>query len=601
MAKRDSANEPSSDHRAASSDRTRRLPTRRNARHLRFHFPHPCAVRLNHLSRLLPQLRLFVVAALVVVLVGFAPGLARGQVRDVIDLAPPDRSSPQAWISSFLAESAELEDLLIRYQADRSVDKLHAYSRQLDALHEFLDLDPVAPAFRKAVGDRAVTELIDIVNRLPITGETPAEPERGFGDGELPELWKLPGTGIVLARRSEGLDADNYVIPQPVISSLANIRAGIMAAPLIRQAPFLDFRAENLGMTGPLIPGAVGDAMGGWLETAVMGTPIWKLVFGVLTLAVMVWLNVVWIQALRAFSGRASEGARALLSLSGPFVLALTFLAFQAFVETQLLVHGSLALVSLAVRNVVVIAAAAWLLWTIVHVVIELIIGVEKSPDEKMDASLTRLIGTTLGVLGVVGTVVYGLSTLGVPTAGIITSLGVGGVGIAFAARVTIENLFGGLVLLIDRPFRIGDLIEFAAGEGVVTSIGGRSCRIRTAEGKIITVPNSVLAAAAIKNMGRKPRFSLRAAFPLPAEIGPDGASEKLSAVRAAMARDPRLSAETEEGLARLTCRDDGSVRIEISASVKAESPAEFDAVRTDVLMTMIELGLSANPLIRIG
>lgn len=601
MAERDNPSAPSKNDRAASSHCAFRLPIGRHVHRSCFSLPRRWTARLINFLRLSPRRQFLAVTVLVTVFLVLVPDLTRGQVSGVVDVSPPDRSSPQAWISSLLTETAELENLLARYQANRNTDKLRAYSRQLDALHEFLDLDAVAPAFRKAVGDRAVTELIDIVNRLPIADETPTEPVDGGGTGELPELWKLPGTGIVLARRSEGIDAGNYVIPQAMIAPLSDLHAEIMAAPPIRKTTFLDFQAENLGMTGPLIPRAMSDLMGEWLGTVVLGTPVWKHLIGLLAFAVMIWLNVVWIRTLRAISGRVQEGARAVIRLSGPFVLALTFFAFRAFVETQLLIHGSLALVSLAVRNVFVIAAAAWLLWTIVHIVTEFIIGSEKSPDEKMDASLTRLIGTTLSVLGVSGTVVYGLSTLGVPTAGIITSLGVGGVGVAFAARVTIENLFGGLVLLIDRPFRIGDRIDVAAGEGVVTSIGGRSCRIRTAEGKVITIPNGALAAAAIKNMGRKPRFSLRATFPLSTGIGTDGAAEKLSAVRTALARDPRLSAETEEQLARLTSRDDGSVCIEISASVKAESPSEFDVVRTDVLMAMIELGLSAEPRIRIA
>jgi small-conductance mechanosensitive channel len=75
----------------------------------------------------------------------------------------------------------------------------------------------------------------------------------------------------------------------------------------------------------------------------------------------------------------------------------------------------------------------AWAILSFAAIVSGMLIGRELGPDKQMDADLTRFIGRILGAFGALAVLLYGLGTLGIPTARIITSLGVGGVGIASA------------------------------------------------------------------------------------------------------------------------------------------------------------------------
>lgn len=88
---------------------------------------------------------------------------------------------------------------------------------------------------------------------------------------------------------------------------------------------------------------------------------------------------------------------------------------------------------------------------------------------------------------------------------GLFASLGIGGLAIAFAAQKTLEQLLGGIVLYLDRPFAINDYIGLPDGTfGKVESIGLRSTRIRTAgKGTVIIAPNSNLTQANIENYTR--------------------------------------------------------------------------------------------------
>ncbi len=73
-------------------------------------------------------------------------------------------------------------------------------------------------------------------------------------------------------------------------------------------------------------------------------------------------------------------------------------------------------------------------------------------------------------------------------------------VAVGFAAQDLLKNIFGGLMILFDRPFQIGDKIQVGSEYGEVTGIGLRSTRILTADDSAITVPNSVMMNSSISN-----------------------------------------------------------------------------------------------------
>jgi len=95
-------------------------------------------------------------------------------------------------------------------------------------------------------------------------------------------------------------------------------------------------------------------------------------------------------------------------------------------------------------------------------------------------------------------------SNLGYDISGIIASLGIGGLAVAFAARETIANIFGSISLILDNSFTQGDWIVVDSEEGTVVDIGMRSTKIRTFDNSMIYIPNSIVASAKIKNWSRR-------------------------------------------------------------------------------------------------
>lgn len=94
----------------------------------------------------------------------------------------------------------------------------------------------------------------------------------------------------------------------------------------------------------------------------------------------------------------------------------------------------------------------------------------------------------------------------------LMASAGIVGAAVAFASKDTIANLFGGLTVFLDKPYKIGDYIVLDSGErGEVVSIGMRSTRIKTRDDIMITLPNSIMANSKIINESApEPRFRIK-------------------------------------------------------------------------------------------
>lgn len=105
------------------------------------------------------------------------------------------------------------------------------------------------------------------------------------------------------------------------------------------------------------------------------------------------------------------------------------------------------------------------------------------------------------------------LQNAGFNVTSLLASLGIGGIALALGAKETFGNIFGGITVIFDKPFAIGDWIVCDQIEGTVEDIGIRSTRVKTFYDSLITIPNAVMANQIIDNVGqrkaRRTRFTL--------------------------------------------------------------------------------------------
>lgn len=106
------------------------------------------------------------------------------------------------------------------------------------------------------------------------------------------------------------------------------------------------------------------------------------------------------------------------------------------------------------------------------------------------------------GLIYIVATFIVILE-LGYDLSGLITGLGLGSVVITLAAQNIAKDIIGGFVIFTDKPFKVGDWIQFGEYEGTVEEITFRSTRIRTFENSIVNVPNAIISNASIINCSK--------------------------------------------------------------------------------------------------
>lgn len=123
------------------------------------------------------------------------------------------------------------------------------------------------------------------------------------------------------------------------------------------------------------------------------------------------------------------------------------------------------------------------------------------NPDVE-DSMLKFILKAIRGLIYVIAGFMI-ITDLGFNLNGLVAGLGIGSVVITLAAQDTAKNLFGGLVIFLDKPFVVGDWIEVENYEGTVEDITFRSTRVRTFENSVVNIPNAVISNDSIINWSR--------------------------------------------------------------------------------------------------
>ncbi|RIA56603.1 mechanosensitive ion channel family protein [Dichotomicrobium thermohalophilum] len=198
---------------------------------------------------------------------------------------------------------------------------------------------------------------------------------------------------------------------------------------------------------------------------------------------------------------------------------------------------------------------------------------------KKFDATLIPVLGQALRYTILAFTAVLVLAQFGVQTASLIAVIGAAGLAIGLALQGTLQNVAAGLMLLILRPFQVGDWIDAAGKSGACEEIGLFMTKLKDFEGMFIAVPNSKIWADTIVNYSRNPhrRLVLDAGISYDDDI--DRASEVL---REMVNADERILQEPDPPQVLVSSYGDSSVNLQIRAWTRNDEfwPVHFDMTR---------------------
>lgn len=130
----------------------------------------------------------------------------------------------------------------------------------------------------------------------------------------------------------------------------------------------------------------------------------------------------------------------------------------------------------------------------------------ESSFDNQLIPVVQKGVRSIIWVLGII----IGLDNIGFDITAMIAGLGIGGLALALAAQDSVKNIFAGIMIFLDKPFRLNDRIQINGHDGTVEEVGLRSTRIRTLEGRIVTIPNCTFTDNSVINVTSQPALKVK-------------------------------------------------------------------------------------------
>ena len=328
------------------------------------------------------------------------------------------------------------------------------------------------------------------------------------------------------------------------------------------------------------------------VDWKLLDTPLWRWVALALLAAALAALSKLVAQVallltepvVKRLSPRTNRSVLELLV--GPFRLLFSAAVFRAGMEWI----APAARLHVYLRHGVTflfLLGLAWLGARIVDLVLDHLRGVLEARHRTFSYSVLPLGSRVLKLIVLLLAIAAVLSDLGYNTTTILAGLGVGGLAAALAAQKTIENLFGGVAVISDRPVSIGDLCRFGDRLGVVEDIGLRSTRIRTPERTLVTVPNAEFSAMTLENLAKRDKLLFHPKLNLRRDTTPDQVRTVLESITKILTEHPKV----QEGAlpVRFIGVGDYSLDLEVFVYVLTRDNDEFLAIQQELLLRLLD------------
>jgi len=238
--------------------------------------------------------------------------------------------------------------------------------------------------------------------------------------------------------------------------------------------------------------------------------------------------------------------------------------------------------------RIISILLTIWFLWRLLEGLSAYFTARAQETESAMDDQLVPFIGKTLKIFLVLTGLLVVAQNMGYSISGLLASLGIGGIAIAMAAKDTIANVFGSIMILVDRPFTVGDWVKTSEFEGVVEEIGFRSTKIRTFERTLVNVPNSSLANMVIDNIDARNERRIKMRIGLTYDTTPAQMDAAIKGIEAILANHPGVDQSYK--LVKFDEFADSSLSIFLYYFSSSKVWAEYLQVRQEVNLEIMHL-----------
>jgi MscS family membrane protein len=443
---------------------------------------------------------------------------------------------------------------------------------------EYLDLSRISRARRADQGPVLAHELRIVIDQaIPIDLEDLSDEPAGGPQEGVPPGRALVGTAPAKVGATPLL---LQRMPGP-----EDGRTWKVAAATVAQIPRL-YRELGYGPLGDYLPPV-------FFEVRFLELALWQWLALLLLVALasaIGWLAaVLLLRSVGPIVRRAAPvlGGQILTVLVGPLRLALSLVAFflgSGLLNLSIAAHQFFR----EAEKATVIVALAWVVVRMTDLLADLATERLRIAGRSTAIAIVPLGRKATKVVIVVLAVLAALQNIGLNVTGILAGLGIGGLAVALAAQKTVENLFGGVTLILDQPVRVGDFCRFGDRVGTVEEVGLRSTRIRTLDRTVVSVPNGHFASLELENFTVRDRIWLHTTIGVRYETSPDQLRHVLVEIRRMLYAHPRVDPQP----ARIRFVNFGaySLDLEIFAYVLTADYDQFLAIQEDIYLRIMDI-----------
>jgi MscS family membrane protein len=515
-------------------------------------------------------------------------------------LKPPDTTSPSSTLINLIdnvVEAHRVLDAAAReheatpglFKSEEVLEKEARAEVHLRRAVGSLNLSEIPPATRRFLSVEAVLQLKEVLDRVRLP---PAEaiPDKQAIESQGLTRWRVPDTDINIVRVVEGHRAGEFLFDPRTVAQAAQMYQTVRHLPY-QTRETIGLYERYVSTPGRLLPPkwlTWVEALPDWTRSFYYGKTVWQWTALALTLLIIFFVPFFLSRWLRRLWVPETDFTRVLRRMAVPSVALLGLWSAEYFLVHQINFTGQGLIVVLKGLLVPITLLGAHISYLLALLLAESIIRSPRIDAESLDANMLRMIaGIVGGALGL-GIIFYGANHLGVPLVPLVASLGVGGLAVALAARPTIENLIGGIILYTDRPVRVGDFCSFGDYTGTVEKIGVRSIQIRARDRTIITVPNATFADMEIINWARCDMMQILATIGLRYETKLEQLRYVLAKLREMCLAHPKIDNDTLR--IRFIGYGSSSQDIEIRVYALTRNWNEFFAIQEDVMLRVGEI-----------
>jgi MscS family membrane protein len=226
--------------------------------------------------------------------------------------------------------------------------------------------------------------------------------------------------------------------------------------------------------------------------------------------------------------------------------IRLLLLAIAVYATQEILkLPGTVDQIAESIANILGVLMIVIFLYQLLDVVEYELTKFVSRADNEFDLNFVQLVRVVAKVLIVIFGFIYLLKVAtGKPMTTLLAGLGIGGLAVALAAQDTLKNLFGSFMLMIDKPFVVGDWVRVEGENATVEEIGLRSTRIRTFGGHVITIPNEKMAGMSIENVQLRPFIRRWLNVTITYDTPPDKVEKAVSIIKDILKDRPELDPE---------------------------------------------------------